>query len=280
MTLCLALAVALLAGCKHQSQEPATEPEAPQPAFATHALGAEQNYVVVFAEGTGPWGDTVGECGRYSLAWPDEGAVSPAVERELQRLCFGDSTSATVGEAASRWLASVVFFAEEKGVRRQKVDRLDESIPAFSYSYVESSCRQDSNLVTFTVNTESYCVGWMGEVAATNYLTADLATGNVVRLSDLIIPSHICGVITSALQMLEVNRRACKEIYEEYPTDKLLPLPSTFAIDSTRSNIIVYYNAGVVTSYATGEEQIVLPVAWLGEGTGLTPYGKRLLGLR
>lgn len=268
LTLCFALAALLMAGCNNNDKKE----------FATTTVGGKQCYVLTYDEETGPWGTTVGLKKTLNVEWPAKGLLSSEAERELMQLCFGDSTSSNINEAARTWLSKPYIY-EDDGVAPhvKAVDTLDES-HEFCYVNVESSVTHDSALATFVVNTETYAMGAHGFYTA-DYLTVDLASGNAIHLTDLVADTNLlCEAIARAIQDLEVNRDVRECLYDEFRNADRMPLPANFTIDSARNGITVVYGLYEIQPYACGIPSVELPIFWLSKHVGLTPYAKRLFG--
>lgn len=267
LTLCLTLATLLLAGCHHDREE-----------FSTSNVSGKQCYVLTYDEETGPWGNTVGLKKTLNVEWPAKGLLSSEAERELMMLCFGDSTSTNIDKAAKDWMSKPYIY-EEDGVAPhvEAVDSLDES-HEFCYMNVESSVTHDSALATFVVNTETYAMGAHGFYTA-DYLTVDLASGNAIHLTDLVVDTNLlCEAIARAIQDLEVNRDVRECLYDEFQNADRMPLPANFTIDSARNGITVIYGLYEIQPYACGIPSVELPIFWLSKHVDLTPYAKRLFG--
>lgn len=268
LTLCLVLAVVLLAGCKSEPRE-----------FTTHTLSDIQSYLLIFEEALFDNVDTIGLTIDYSVEWPDNGVMSPAAMRELQYLCFGDSTAATVEDAAQRWFASVDYLDDDDAMCKKEVDSIDNTLQFYSYCNLESSCWQDSILAVFTVKTESYYFGAAHGMYSADFLTVDKETGNAVHLADLVTDTNLlCEAIAHAVQDLDVNKDTRECLFDEFIDVERMPLPRNFTIDSARNSIIVYYGLYEITCYACGIQEVTLPIFWLSKHVPLTPYAKRLFG--
>ena len=268
LPICLALATILLTGCTHEPRE-----------ITTHTISNNQCYLLIFDENLFDNVDTVGLEIGYSVEWPDKGVMSPAAMRELQYLCFGDSTAATVEDAAKQWLASVSYLDDDDALRKKQVDSLDNTIQFYSYYSLESSCWQDSSIAVFTVKSESYRFGGAHGVYSVDFLTVDKATGNAIHLTDLVADTNLfCEAIAHALQDLDVNKDTRECLFDEFVDVERMPLPHNYTIDSARNSIIVYYGLYEITCYACGIQEVTLPIFWLSKHVPLTPYAKRLFG--
>ena len=266
LTLCLALAATLLAGCKHEVKE-----------FSTRTLDGVQCYRITFDQEREPWGLDFDTKVSYSIAWPDESTVKPAALRELQYLYFMDSTS-TLDEAAHNWLAKSFFYEDEFQCEKKAVDSIDESSD-FSYMHLNGTCREDSALATFLISTESFIYGAAHGMYSLEYLTIDKESGNAIHLTDLVTDTNLlCEAIAHAIQDLEVNTETRECLFDEFRDAERMPLPQNFTIDSARNGIIVLYGLYEITPYACGIQSVVLPIFWLSKHVPLTPYAKRLFG--
>lgn len=264
LTFCLALAAVLMAGCNHEPK-----------VFATHTLSGGRCYLQIFDEPFIMDLDTIGTKMTFSVAWPDEGMVSPSALRELQYLYFDDSTSVDVETAVKGWLANP--FYEDEG-NLQEVESIDEERP-HSYYSLEGSCTQDSALAVFTAKTELYSVGAAHGLYTVRYLTVDKETGNVIHLPDLVTDTNLlCEAIAHAIQDLDANKETRECLFDEFKDVDRMPLPSNFVIDSARNNITVLYGLYEITPYCCGIQEITLPIFWLSKHVPLTPYAKRLFG--
>ena len=267
LTFTLVLAALVLAGCNRSN------------GFSTHTIGDEQHFRFNFENGMGPMDHFVGEVVSYNLVWPDKGAISPAAERELMFLCFGDSTAADVKEAAGNWMeaTSQASFVYLDDVLVEMADDLDETDMA--YCKMESSCQRYSQLVTFTVKNESFWPRAVHGSHSVGYLTVDLATGNAVHLADLVTDTALlCEAVAHAIQDLDVNRETRECLFDEFVGAERMPLPRNFTVDSARNGITVYYGLYEITPYACGIQAVTLPIFWLSKHVPLTSYAKGLFG--
>ena len=101
LTVTLALAALLLAGCNHDKE------------FATHSISGTQCYLLTYDEQMGPWGDTLGLKKVFEVEWPASGFLSADAERELMKLCFDDSISTNADKAARQWLAKPYIYTDD-----------------------------------------------------------------------------------------------------------------------------------------------------------------------
>lgn len=247
--------------------------------FSTHTISDEQYYRFNFENGIGPMDHFVGEVISYNLVWPDKGAISPAAERELMFLCFGDSTASDVKEAAYNWLeaTSMASFEYLDDILVEMVDDLDEK--DLAYCKMESSCQQDSQLATFIVRNESFWPRAVHGIYSVDYLTVDLESGNTIHLADLVVDTNLlCEAIAHAIQDLDVNKETRECLFDEFVDVDRMPMPHNFAVDSARNNINVFYGLYEITPYCCGIQSIILPIFWLSKHVPLTTYAKRLFG--
>lgn len=260
LTLCFSLAVLLLAGCKHDNKE-----------FKTHTISGEKCWLQIFDEPYVFDLDTIGVKVTYSLQWPDKGVISPAAERELMFLCFADSNKVNVESAIQGWIVEDVNDL-------QPVESFNEE-PGYSYLDIRGTCRKDSTLATFIIQTEGFPLGAAHGMHSTNFLTVDLETGNAIHLPDLVTDTNLlCEAIAHAIQDLEVNKEIQECLFDEFRNVERMPMPEDFFIDSTRSTIVVNYGLYHIAPYACGIQSVVLPIFWLSKHVALTPYAKRLFG--
>lgn len=270
LTLCLSLAVLLLAGCRHEIKD--------FDRFETASLSGEQWYFITCAS---EWDSDTGSMkNSYDIVWPEEGWLSPAAMRELMFRYFDDSTSATIEEAANRWLESVVYYADpDNNCIKKRVDSSEIPMGEYCYYHLESTCERDSNLVTFVINTDCYWAGAAHGLYSSTSVVADLNTGEIVHLTDLVADTNLlCEAIAHAIQDLEVNKEVRECLFDEFRNVERMPMPEDFFIDSTRSTIVVNYGLYHIAPYACGIQSVVLPIFWLSKHVALTPYAKRLFG--
>ena len=268
LSLGLAILAILFSACKNEKKE-----------FSTHTVSGEQCSLLIFDEAIFDDVDTVGLSISYSLEWPDKGVVSPSTMRELQYLCFGDSTSSSVEEAARQWMKTVDDLDDEDAMTKKSVDSLSPDLQFYSYYNLESTCQEDSDVVVFTVKSESYRFGGAHGIYTVDFLTIDKETGDAIHLVDLVTDTNIlCEAIARAIQDLDVNKDTRECLFDEFIGVDRMPLPRNFTIDSARNSIIVYYGLYEITCYACGIQEVVLPIFWLSKHVPLTPYAKRLFG--
>lgn len=260
LTFCLALCLMLLASCRHDNKE-----------FKTHTLSGEKCWLQIFDEPYVFGLDTIGVKVTYTLQWPDKGVISPAAERELMFLCFGDSNKVNVESAIQGWIVEDVNDL-------QPVESINEE-PGYSYLDIKGTCQKDSTLATFIIQTEGFPLGAAHGMHSTDFLTVDLETGNAIHLVDLVTDTNLlCEAIAHAVQDLEVNKDVRECLFDEFRDVERMPVPHNFTIDSARNGIIVYYGLYEIACYACGIQEVVLPIFWLSKYVPLTPYAKRLFG--
>ena len=261
LTLLLALGATLVAGCTHHNKE-----------FATRTMA--DSLCLYYSDGPDdPW--PIYEKNSYSVAWPAEGTLSTAAQRELMALCFGDSAAASADEAAQRWLRRI-WFTDDESLQGEVIGAIADTIE-YSYVHLESTYRTDSALATFTVNTESYGAGAAHGLYSSHTLTVDLESGNVVRLTDLVSDTNLlCEAIARAIFDLDANRDVRECLFDEYQGADRMPMPADFFVDSARNGITVSYDLYHIQPYVCGIPSVVLPIFWLSKHVALTPYAKRL----
>lgn len=265
----IALSALLMAGCHQKANEEKT--------FNIHNCNGEKCYQLTFSEEQGPWGNTVEMVVSYMVAWPDEGCLPPAAERELQYFYFGDSTN-TFEVAAKGWLEKTFFYDNEEEYEKAPIDQVDDESD-FCYVTLESECARDSQLVTFLALRESLIAGAAHGMHSADYLTFDLETGRSVHLADLVSDTTLlCEAIAHAIQDLEVNKGMRDCLFDEFRDVERMPMPHNFTIDSERNFITVYYALYEIAPYACGIQEVILPIFWLSKHVALTPYAKRLFG--
>ena len=270
-TVLIALVAILLAGCRHGTKE-----------FATYTISGERCYLQIFDE---PfiWDlDTIGAKITYSIVWPKEGLMNMDAVRELQYLYFYDSTVSNIADAPDYWLdpngIDGWFFYPDETAKIIPVDIIDED-RGYCYINLEGSCTKDSNLVTFTIQQESYSLGSAHGMHTADFLTVDLETGNAIHLNDLVTDTNLlCEAVAHAIQNLEVNKDVKECLFDEFIDAERMPMPRNFTIDSVRNSIIVYYGLYEITPYCCGIQEVTLPIFWLSKHVVLTPYAKRLFG--
>ena len=255
LTVTLALAALLLAGCNHDKE------------FATS--GMADSLCLYYSDGPDDsW--PIYEKNSYSVAWPAEGTLSAAAQRELMALCFDDSAAASVEDAAQRWLRRI-WFTDDESLQGEVIGAIADTIE-HSYVHLQSTCRTDSALATFTVNTESYGAGAAHGLYSSHTLTVDLVSGNVVRLTDLVSDTNLlCEAIARAIFDLEANRDVRECLFDEYQGVDRMPMPADFFVDSARNNITVSYDLYHIQPYACGIPSVVLPVFWLSKHSSSPP---------
>ena len=268
LTICVALAAMLMAGCNHKEQS-----------FATHNISATRCYLLTYDEQMGPWGNSTGLKKTLNVEWRERGLLTADAERELMRLCFDDSTSATVDKAVSQWLAKPYIYTDDgEAPHVETVDTLDES-SEYSYMGVRCTARHDSSLASFHVGIETFGAGAAHGIYSSHTLTVDLESGRVVRLTDLVPDTNLlCEAIARAIFDLEVNRDVRECLYDEYQHADRMPMPADFQVDSARNGLVVSYDLYHIQPYACGIPSVVLPIFWLSKHVELSPYAKRLFG--
>ena len=264
-----ALAFILLAGCKQESKDSRD--------FATQTISGKQCYQMIFDKEKDPWGIDFNTKVTYSVAWPNEGLLSPSALRELQYLYFMDSTS-SFDDARKNWLAMSFFYEDEFDCEKKAVDSIDEASD-YSYMNLEGTYTEDSMLVTFIITTESFIYGAAHGMYSLEYLTIDKESGNAIHLADLVTDTNLlCEAIAHAIQDLDVNGDTRECLFDEFRNANRMPMPQNFVIDSARNSITVIYSLYEITPYACGIQSVVLPIFWLSKHVPLTPYAKRLFG--
>lgn len=256
----------LLTGCKHQAKE-----------FNTHTISGERCWLQIFDEPFVFDMDTLGVVVTYSFEWPDKGMISPEAERELQYLCFGDSSAADVNTAIENWLKRPFFYAEENAALLP-MESIDDKIN-YSILEVEGTCNIDNGFAIFRVWTEMMPFGAAHGVYSDDILTIDLETSKAIHLEDLVTDTNLlCEAIAHAIQDLEVNNGIIECLFDEFKDTDRMPMPHNFVIDSARNGITVFYGLYEITPYACGIQEVELPIFWLSKHVPLTPYAKKLFG--
>jgi len=266
----IAFGALLLAGCQHD-RDGIKE-------FKTHSVSEERCYKIKCEADLYPWGDSYSQQNRFNVAWPDKGTMTKEAMDELLLIYFGDSTTTDFDKAADKWLKSTYYFDEVDLNNMVPIDSIDASTEWYSYSYLESSCRQDSNLATFLTKRETYNVGGAHGYYTAEYLIVDVEKGSIVHLSDLLDTNLLGEAIAHAVQDLDVNKDVRDCLYDEYIGADRIPITQNFEIDSTRSTITLVYQPYEIACYACGIQSVVLPIFWLSKHTPLTPYAKELFG--
>jgi len=88
-------------------------------------------------------------------------------------------------------------------------------------------------------------------------------------------------VLIRALNELPVNKEngnTTECLFDEFKQS--LPQPDGFYLDSTRSQLGVYYNIYNAQPYACGMLFVDMPIDWLKNQVTLTAYGKEILGIK
>ena len=259
------MATLLLAGCKHETKE-----------FTTHTVKGETCYLQAFDEPYIFDLDTIGVKVTYAVDWPDEGLLSNSVLRELQYVCFGDSTAANVEQAAQQWMDGIVFYDEGHRVPEESGDGYEGGV---STAELEGGWEVNDKLATFSAFLQYSPFGAAHGTYSCNILTVDLETGNAVHLTDLVTDTNLlCEAVAHAIQDLDVNEDVLGCLFNEFVDVERMPLPRNFTIDSARNSITVYYGLYEITPYACGIPEVILPIYWLSKHVPLTPYAKELFG--
>ena len=212
----------------------------------------------------------------FSIVWPAEGQMSDDDCHTLLTTFFGDSTATDLTEASQRWLNNMWVW-DQPELKGLPVNAIPDTIE-YTYMHMDASCRQDSNLVTFLVKSESYSAGAAHGLYSAQYLTYDLQTRRFIHLADLMDTTLLGEALAHAVQDLDVNADVRNCLYDEYTLSDRLPLPESFVIDSTRSTVTAMYSLYDITPYACGIPAVVLPIYWLSKHTPLTPYARQLFG--
>ncbi|MBP5326484.1 MAG: DUF3298 domain-containing protein [Bacteroidales bacterium] len=257
------LCALLLVACKHE----------PKP-FTTHDLSGNKYWIAPYTDIDD---ETIGCEGTYAIVWPDKGTISPAAERELILLCFGDSNSDNVDAALNHWLSHPNLIGNSCE-SYTPVDSLKNIMTGEMYS-LEVKCKTDSNLALFSIRRDEYAYGAIHGLYDVRYLTIDLSSGNVIHISDLVTDTARFRIaIASAIHDLDVNKDVRDCLYEEERDAIIMPEYYNFYIDSARNGIYVEYGIYEIAPYACGIQTIFLPIFWLSKHVPLTPYAKKLFG--
>lgn len=264
VTLWLLLAALLFAGC-HKKKE-----------FGIYTVSGERCYLQVFDEPFIFDLDTIGTKITYAVDWPDEGLLSNSALRELQYVCFGDSTAASVEQAAQQWMDGIVFYDEGHRVPEKSGDGYEGGV---SIAELEGGWEVNDNLATFSAFLQYSPFGAAHGTYSCNILTVDLESGNAVHLADLVTDTNLlCEAVAHAIQDLDVNGEVRECLFDEFRDVERMPLPRDFVIDSALNGITVFYSLYEVAPYACGIQAVTLPIFWLSKHVPLTPYAKRLFG--
>lgn len=221
---------------------------------------------------------------QFDIAWPDLDGFEPQVRRELIRMAFNDSTSATLQEAARRFLAPTWvedddLFSNSLSAKHRKIDSVE--IYPYNYATVHGEVRQDGNLLHFTVNDEFNVAYAAHGIYGYRSLIVDRSTGRIVRLSDLMDTTDIGLLLIRALEEVPSNRANGNTITSlDGQYQSRLPMPDGFIIDSTRSTLTAFYDLYSVQSYAFGMFFVDMSLPWLATNATLTPYGKTIFATK
>lgn len=271
------IACLLFAGCRHQEAENGEDSTSVDTIaqFVTYRLEGEQCLVYI-----NPYLEDDDEPlqvkNSYSVVWPADGLMTDKALRELMICYFGESNTTNVESASQQWLNNLWIF-DNPDAKGKTVNAIDET-KDYSFASVKSECRQDSNIATFIIYDESYGAGAVHGLYARSYLQVDIESGEVIHLTDLIDTTALGEVIVRAVEDLAVNKEVLENIYGDYKETGKLPVPPDFYIDSTRSNITLVYQIYHIAPFASGIQEVVLPIFWLSKHIPLTPYAKRIFG--
>lgn len=217
----------------------------------------------------------------YNLAWPDMTLLGEEVQKELIMLAFNDGESSTLEEAGKKFL-SHTWMEDDDYFLVLKSKRID-SVHVYPHNYasVKGTVRQDGNLLHFSVNTENNVAFAAHGTYGWNTLIVDRTTEKVVRLVDMMDTVGLGKVLIRALNELPVNKEngnTTECLFDEFKQS--LPQPDGFYLDSTRSQLGVYYNIYNAQPYACGMLFVDMPIDWLKNQVTLTAYGKEILGIK
>lgn len=217
----------------------------------------------------------------YNLAWPDMTLLGEEVQKELIMLAFNDGESSTLEEAGKKFL-SHTWMEDDDYFQVLKSKRID-SVRVYPHNYasVKGTVRQDGNLLHFSVNTENNVAFAAHGTYGWNTLIVDRTTEKVVRLVDMMDTVGLGTVLIRALNELPVNKEngnTTECLFDEFKQS--LPQPDGFYLDSTRSQLGVYYNIYNAQPYACGMLFVDMPIDWLKNQVTLTAYGKEILGIK
>lgn len=253
-------------------QEPLMESVSMVKEFRTFTVSDCLCFVVNEPDPFEPEYTTTGVKDEFSIAWPETGMMTDRAMKELMSHYFGPDASIDIKRAVNNWRQKTIA---EYGNPVKKIDE-DRS---FSYSEMNSTCRQDSNLATFIINYGNYNIGAAHGMYALQYVTVDVESGDIIHLQDLIDTTRLGYAVARAIQDLDVNSDTRDCLFDEYQNVNVMPVNPNFFIDSTRSSINVVYDLYEITPYCCGIQTVSLPVRWLTRYITLTPYAKRLFGL-
>lgn len=249
------------------------------PSFSTFNMSGSSHFMVKTDDPYRPEEfNPYGVENKYSLVWPTKGMMTPTAEKELIRQVFGDSTAASVNEAAQRWLKNLWLFDDEvKAVEAKPVNSVNH-LNSYTYTHLKNSMEENGELVTFINTTEAFLAGAAHGSYVVEYLTYDRKKKRVVHLNDLVDTAKLGEVIVRAIEDLTVNKDVYDCLFDEYKNAERIIVPDNFFIDSTRSTITVVFQQYDITPYACGLQSVVLPVFWLSKHQELTPYAKSIFG--
>jgi len=237
--------------------------------------------VVLGNEPFSPAGNVIGLENSYTLAWPEEGVLTPEAERELLIRCFGDSLSTTFSEAADR-LLYLTWGYEDEGMEIQLLELKTDSIAdtlQYTYGHLESTCEVNGRVATFIIKDEISVVGAAHGTYSAQYVNVDTEKGSIIHIGDLMDTTHLGEAIRLAVSDLDVNEEVRGCLFDEFAEADRLPVPMDYLIDSTFSTITVVYQLYEVAPYACGIQSVVLPAYWLAKHVPFTALGKELFDL-
>lgn len=257
----LLLGAVLIAGC-HSKSEKTTAVE------TSHVEGLQAFLTV------GENGDTMYMKALYDIDWPREGQLTEAALRTLTFASFGNSTLVSPQHAALTWAQRQT--TGETDLVWTPTEHIDDTIMS-NDAELKITCRQQGRLLTYTVFSSYFPIGAAHGWHDVECVTVDVTTGRVVRLADLLDTNQLGRAVATAIRDLEPNREVQDCLFDEFQTAEQLPLPQTFFVDSTRSNIVVTYGLYAVAPYSCGLQSVVLPADWLSSQVRLTKYAEQLL---
>lgn len=249
--------------------------------FAVKQLQDRRCFVVLGNEPFSPAGNVIGLENSYTLAWPEEGVLTPEAERELLIRCFGDSLSTTFSEAADR-LLYLTWGYEDEGMEIQLLELKTDSIAdtlQYTYGHLESTCEVNGRVATFIIKDEISVVGAAHGTYSAQYVNVDTEKGSIIHIGDLMDTTHLGEAIRLAVSDLDVNEEVRGCLFDEFDEADRLPVPMDYLIDSTFSTITVVYQLYEVAPYACGIQSVVLPAYWLAKHVPFTALGKELFDL-
>lgn len=265
--LCLLIASTMLAGCHREVKE-----------FKTVHHEGQHCLLVTCDEEFLPGGDSLAVENCYSLEWPAKGVLTPEAEMELLLRTFGDSTTTTFDQAASRWLEQTWLYEDDMSLFHiHPLDSIGDR-EQYTYAKKESTISRDSNLATMLLTTETFAAYAAHGLYSVEYFVMDLDTKKIVHLNDLVDTAQLGEVIIRAIEDLEVNKDTRECMFDEYRIAGRVAVPQDFFIDSTRSVIYLVFQQYDITPYACGIQTVALPIFWLSKHIPLTPYCKEIFG--